>query len=90
MNKLMEALIFPLSEVNEVIGAVASGKLNTSMALEIEGRRRKGAFLQTAKMTNSMVGTLQGFASEVTRVAREVGSEGKLGGQAKVKGLSGT
>ncbi|MCG8634810.1 MAG: response regulator [Desulfobacterales bacterium] len=90
VNKLVGALALPLSEINDVISSVAKGKLDTEMALEIEGTRRKGAFLQTCKSTNAMVENLREFASEVTRVAREVGTEGKLGGQAKTKGLSGT
>jgi HAMP domain-containing protein/signal transduction histidine kinase/ActR/RegA family two-component response regulator len=73
-----------------VIGAVAKGDLSQTMATEIEGRPLKGEFLHTAKTVNAMVGQLSAFASEVTRVAREVGTEGKLGGQAKVKGGAGT
>ena len=73
-----------------VIGAVAKGDLSETMATEIEGRPLKGEFLHTAKTVNAMVGQLGAFASEVTRVAREVGTEGKLGGQAKVKGVAGT
>src|SRR5205807_2330741 len=61
-----------------------------TMALEIEGRPLEGEFLRTAKTVNTMVDQLSSFASEVTRVAREVGTEGKLGGQAKVKGVAGT
>src|SRR5438034_910242 len=60
------------------------------MALEVEGRPLKGEFLRTAKVVNGMVEQLSSFASEVTRVAREVGTEGKLGGQAQVKGVAGT
>ena len=60
------------------------------MATEIEGRPLQGEFLRTAKTVNTMVDQLGAFASEVTRVAREVGTEGKLGGQAKVKGVAGT
>src|SRR5207248_303521 len=60
------------------------------MASEIEGQSLKGEFLRTAKTVNAMVEQLGAFASEVTRVAREVGTEGKLGGQAKVKGVAGT
>src|SRR5881628_1023124 len=60
------------------------------MALEIESRPLEGEFLRTAKTVNRMVDRLGAFASEVTRVAREVGTEGKLGGQAKVKGVAGT
>ncbi|HEX8097767.1 MAG TPA: HAMP domain-containing protein, partial [Pyrinomonadaceae bacterium] len=60
------------------------------MAMEIEGRPLAGEFLRTAKTVNTMVDQLGSFASEVTRVAREVGSEGKLGGQADVRGVAGT
>ena len=60
------------------------------MALEVEGRPLKGEFLHTVKVVNSMVDQLGSFASEVTRVAREVGTEGKLGGASKVKGVGGT
>jgi HAMP domain-containing protein/CheY-like chemotaxis protein/signal transduction histidine kinase len=73
-----------------VIGAVAKGDLSKTMATEIEGRPLQGEFLRTAKTVNTMVDQLGAFASEVTRVAREVGTEGKLGGQAKVKGVAGT
>src|SRR5437868_6548256 len=60
------------------------------MALEVDDRPLQGEFLRTAKTINKMVDQLSSFASEVTRVAREVGTEGKLGGQAKVKGVAGT
>jgi len=72
-----------------VIGAVAKGDLSQSMALEIRGRPLEGEFLRIAKTVNTMVDQLSSFASEVTRVAREVGTEGKLGGQADVRGVSG-
>ena len=55
------------------------------MALEVDGRPLKGEFLRTVKIVNSMVDQLGSFASEVTRVAREVGTEGKLGGEAQGK-----
>ena len=73
-----------------MIGAVAKGDLSQTMALDIEGRPLMGEFLRIGKTVNSMVDQLSSFASEVTRVAREVGTEGKLGGQAKVKGVAGT
>ena len=60
------------------------------MALEIDDRPLQGEFLRTAKTINTMVDQLASFAAEVTRVAREVGTEGKLGGQADVKGVAGT
>src|SRR2546429_399153 len=90
INVLIGDLVQPTSELARVIGAVAKGDLSQTMATEIEGRPLKGEFLHTAKTVNAMVGQLGAFASEVTRVAREVGTEGKLGGQAKVKGVAGT
>ena len=90
INNLIGDLVQPTSEMARVIGAVAKGDLSQTMATEIEGRPLKGEFLHTAKTVNAMVGQLGAFASEVTRVAREVGTEGKLGGQAKVKGVAGT
>src|SRR6266700_3005964 len=90
MNVLIGDLVRPTSEMARVIGAVAKGDLSPTMSTEIEGRPLKGEFLHTAKTVNAMVGQLGAFASEVTRVAREVGTEGKLGGQAKVKGVAGT
>ncbi len=90
VNTLVGDLVRPTAEVSRVIGAVARGDLSQSMALEIEGAPLRGEFLRTAKTINTMVDQLSSFASEVTRVAREVGTEGKLGGQAVVKGVSGT
>src|SRR5437899_6990240 len=85
-NLLIDDMARPTSEMARVIGAVANGDLSERMTLEVEGRRLKGEFLRTVKIVNSMVDQLGSFASEVTRVAREVGTEGKLGGEAKVKG----
>jgi HAMP domain-containing protein/signal transduction histidine kinase/DNA-binding response OmpR family regulator len=90
VNNLIESLAQPIRETARVIGAVAKGDLSQSMAMEIEGRKLEGDFLRTAKTVNTMVNQLGAFASEVNRVAREVGTEGKLGGQAKVKGVAGT
>jgi HAMP domain-containing protein/CheY-like chemotaxis protein/signal transduction histidine kinase len=90
VNTLIADLVQPTSEVARVIGAVAKGDLSQTMSLEIEGRPLTGEFLRTAKIVNTMVDQLSTFASEVTRVAREVGTEGKLGGQAQVKGVAGT
>ncbi len=90
VNVLIEDLVRPTSEMARVIGAVAKGDLSETMATKIEGQPLKGEFLRTAKIVNTMVDQLGAFASEVTRVAREVGTEGKLGGQAKVKGVAGT
>ncbi|MBI4412658.1 MAG: HAMP domain-containing protein, partial [Deltaproteobacteria bacterium] len=90
INALIGDLVWPTSEIARVIGAVANGDLSQSMSLKIDHRPLKGDFLKTAKTVNTMVDQLSSFASEVTRVAREVGTEGKLGGQAVVKGVSGT
>src|SRR5437588_324093 len=89
VNTLIGDLVQPTIEVARVIDEVAEGNLSRTMPLEIEGRPVKGAFLQMANTINTMVGQLKAFASEVTRVAREVGTDGKLGGQAQVKGVAG-
>ena len=78
-----------LSGVARVIGAVAEGDLFQTMDLELDGRPLEGQFLRTARTVNSMVHQLRSFTSEVTRVAGEVGTEGRLGGQAHVKGAAG-
>jgi HAMP domain-containing protein/signal transduction histidine kinase/CheY-like chemotaxis protein len=90
VNTLIDDLVHPTSETARVIGAVAQGDLSQTMALEVDNRPLQGEFLRTAKVVNKMVDQLGTFASEVTRVAREVGTEGKLGGQADVKGVAGT
>src|SRR5207253_2182507 len=89
VNDLVEDLARPNAEIARVISAVANGDLSQTMALEIDGRPLQGQFLSTAKTVNTMVGQLNAFAGEVTRVAREVGTEGKLGGQAHVRGVGG-
>jgi HAMP domain-containing protein/signal transduction histidine kinase/DNA-binding response OmpR family regulator len=89
VNGLIGDLVQPSTEVARVIGSVAKGDLSQTMALEVDGRSLKGEFLHTARVVNTMVAQLNSFASEVTRVAREVGTEGKLGGQAVVKGVGG-
>src|SRR5438067_1077523 len=90
VNNLIGDLLHPTSEMARVIGSVAKGDLSQTIATEIEGQALEGEFLRTAKIVNTMVRQLSGFASEVTRVAREVGTEGKLGGQANMKGVAGT
>ncbi len=90
INALVDELSQPTVEVGRVIGAVAKGDLTQSMPLELSGRPLKGEYLRTAKLVNGMVEQLGSFSVEVIRVAREVGTEGKLGGQAKVKGVAGT
>ncbi len=90
VNSLIGDLVQPSTEVARVIGAVAKGDLSQNMSLEVDGRPLRGEFLHTARVVNTMVQQLNSFASEVTRVAREVGTEGKLGGQAVVPGVAGT
>ncbi len=90
LNGLIDDLVRPTTEVARVIVAVAEGDLSQKMALEIEGRPVKGEFARIGTTVNSMVDQLSSFAAEVTRVAREVGTEGKLGGQAAVPGVAGT
>ena len=90
LNDLIADLARPTSEMTRVIGAVAQGDLSQTMAIEIEDRPLKGEFLRTARTVNTMVNQLSSFASEVTRVAWEVGTEGKLGGQADARGAAGT
>src|SRR5579872_4707747 len=90
VNDLIDDLVHPTSETARVIGAVAQGDLSQMMALEIDDRPLQGEFLRTARTINTMVDQLGSFAAEVTRVAREVGTEGKLGGQAEVQDVAGT
>ncbi|MGH7760608.1 MAG: HAMP domain-containing protein [Candidatus Dormibacteraceae bacterium] len=89
VNDLIEDLVRPNTEMARVISAVANGDLTQTMALQIEGRRLQGQFMETARTVNTMVNQLRSFSSEVTRVAGEVGTEGKLGGQAHVRGVGG-
>ncbi|MCR5879730.1 HAMP domain-containing protein [Phenylobacterium sp. J367] len=90
VNTLIADMVHPTAEMARVIGAVAKGDLSQTMDLENEERPLRGEFLRIGKVVNTMVGQLGSFASEVTRVAREVGTEGKLGGQAQVRGVAGT
>jgi HAMP domain-containing protein/CheY-like chemotaxis protein/signal transduction histidine kinase len=89
LNTLIDDLVWPTTEVTRAIGAVAKGDLTQAMALEVDGRPLEGEFLRSSQLVNKMIDQLSVFTSEVTRVAREVGTEGKLGGQAQVKGVSG-
>src|SRR6187431_3343678 len=89
VNTLIDDLLWPTAEVTRTITAVARGDLTQSMRLEADGRPLKGEFLRSANVVNEMITQMGVFTSEVTRVAREVGTEGKLGGQAAVLGASG-
>ena len=89
INALIGDLVQPTTEVARVISAVAEGDFTQKMALEIEGQPVKGEFLRIGRTVNGMVAQLSSFAAEVTRVAKEVGTDGKLGGQADVPGAAG-
>jgi HAMP domain-containing protein/signal transduction histidine kinase/DNA-binding response OmpR family regulator len=90
VNTLIDDLLWPTTEVTRTISAVAKGDLQQTMSLEVSGRPLKGEFLRSATIVNTMIAQMSAFTSEVTRVAREVGTEGKLGGQAAVHGVAGT
>src|ERR1700704_332884 len=89
VNGLIDDLGWPTTEVTRVIGAVAQGDLLQTVRLDVDGRPLKGEFLRAATIVNTMIKPLSVFTSEVTRVAREVGTDGKLGGQAKVSEVTG-
>ncbi len=89
INTLIDDLLWPTAEVTRAVAAVARGDLSTTMRLDVEGRPLEGEFLRAATIVNTMVKQLGVFTDEVTRVAREVGTEGKLGGQAEVREVGG-
>ena len=85
VNSMAENLTGQVRNIAEVTTAVASGDLSKKITVAVQGE-----ILELKDTINTMVDQLNSFASEVTRVAREVGTEGKLGGQAEVKGVGGT
>ena len=89
VNTLIDDLLWPTTEVTRAISAVAQGDLLQTVRLEVDGRPLEGEFLRSATIVNTMIKQLSVFTSEVTRVAREVGTEGKLGGQAQVSEVTG-
>ncbi|TML72078.1 MAG: HAMP domain-containing protein, partial [Actinobacteria bacterium] len=89
VNRMIEDLVRPTIEVGRVLDAVAEGDLSQKMSLTIDGKPVRGEFRRIGTTVNAMLDQLRSFADEVTRVAREVGTEGKLGGQARVRGVSG-
>src|SRR5215470_4307024 len=89
INNLIEDLLWPTTEVSRAITAVAQGDLLQTMRLDVDGRPLQGEFLQSATIVNTMIKQLGVVTFEVTRVVREVGTEGKLGGQAEVPGVTG-
>ncbi len=90
VNNLTEDLLRPTTEVTRAIAGVAQGNLTQTVRLDVDGRPLEGEFLRSATIVNTMIQQLGVFTSEVTRVAREVGTDGKLGGQAQVPGVAGT
>ena len=90
VNTLVEDLLRPTTEVTRAIAAVADGNLTQTVRMDVDGRPLEGDFLRSAKIVNTMIQQLGVFTSEVTRVAREVGTDGRLGGQAQVPGVAGT
>jgi HAMP domain-containing protein/CheY-like chemotaxis protein/signal transduction histidine kinase len=89
VNTLIDDLLWPTTEVTRAISAVAKGDLLQTVRLDVDGRPLQGEFLRSANIVNTMIKQLSVFTSEVTRVAREVGTEGKLGGQAQVREVTG-
>ncbi len=89
VNTLIDDLLWPTTEVTRAISAVAQGDLLQTVRLDVDGRPLEGEFLRSATIVNTMIKQLSVFTSEVTRVAREVGTEGKLGGQAQVREVTG-
>src|SRR5438094_804464 len=89
INTLVGDVIYPVHEVARVIGSVAKGDLSQTMVLETDGRPLRGEALRLGTVVNTMMGQLNAFSGEVSRVAREVGTDGKLGGQAQVPGVAG-
>src|SRR5213595_1948799 len=89
VNTLIDDLLWPTREVTRAVAAVAQGDLLQTVQLDVDGRPLGGEFLQSATIVNTMIKQLGVFTSEVTRVAREVGTEGKLGGQAQVPEVTG-
>jgi HAMP domain-containing protein/signal transduction histidine kinase/DNA-binding response OmpR family regulator len=89
INGLINDLLRPTVELTRAVSAVAQGNLLQTVPVEVDGRPLEGEFLRSASIVNTMIQQLVVFTSEVTRVAREVGTEGKLGGQAQVREVSG-
>src|SRR5882724_7496376 len=89
VNTLIDDLLWPTTAVTRTVTAVARGDLQQTVPLDVDGRPLKGEFLRSANIVNTMIKQLSVFTSEVTRVAREVGTDGKLGGQAQVREVTG-
>ncbi len=90
LNSLIDAVAWPTTEVARVISTAARGNLSEQMSLSSDGRPLRGEFQRVAMAVNALIDQLRDVSSEVIRVATEVGTEGKLGGQARVRAVSGT
>ena len=90
VNSLIEKMAWPVSEATSVLGLVANGDLSRDMSLHIDGMPLQGDFRELGTSVKTVVGRLRAVSSGVSRLVREMGTEGKLGGQASVEGLSGT
>src|SRR5207245_3824984 len=90
VNTLVDDLLRPTTEVTRAIASVAQGNLTQTVRLDVDGRPLEGEFLRSANIVNTMIQRLGVFTAEGIRVAREVGTDGKLGGQAQVPGVAGT
>src|SRR6202171_2160232 len=90
VNTLVDDLLRPTTEVTRAIAGVAQGTLTQPIRLDVDGRSLEGEFLRSATIVNTMIQQLSVFTAEVTRVAREVGTDGKLGDQAQVPVVAGT
>ncbi|MFE0175033.1 HAMP domain-containing protein, partial [Streptomyces sp. NPDC059002] len=90
INTLLDSLVSPAANATRVLNAVAGGDLTQRVDLHDGTRELRGDLRRLGRAVNTMVDQLSLFTGEVTRVAREVGTEGRLGGRAKVRGLSGS
>ncbi|KFN46324.1 hypothetical protein P873_02110, partial [Arenimonas composti TR7-09 = DSM 18010] len=89
VNGLIRDMARPIETMTQAMAAVAKGDLSKTVPLDTDGRPLRGEFLRAAMVINGMLEQMTEFSSEVTRVALEVGTAGRLGGQAQVKGVSG-
>ncbi len=89
-NGLVADLVRPTGEFSRVVAAVSTGDLTQRMDTRQDGHRLRGEPLRLARNVNGLVDQLSSIADEITRVAREVGTEGKLGGQARVRSADGS
>jgi HAMP domain-containing protein len=90
VNSLIEKMAWPVSEATTVLALVADGDLSRDMSLHMGGTPLQGHFRELGTSVKTVVGRLRAVSSGVSQLVREMGTEGKLGGQANVEGLSGT